>query len=61
MAESAENVSEQRENKGGFLEGRKAPVIGCLLVLLFVIGILVAIFVVGSFEATPDDLNNPGP
>ena len=60
MAETSEDVSTQ-DKKGSFLSGRKAPVIGCLLVLLFVIALFVVIFVLGAFESTPDDLNNPGP
>jgi hypothetical protein len=48
-------------NGKGFFDGRKPAVIGCLLVVLFVIAIFAAIFVLGTMEATPDDINNPGP
>lgn len=59
MAQSEE--TKLTEKKESFFATRKPAVIGCLLVIIFIIAIFVAIFVVGTMEATPDDIRNPGP
>lgn len=52
MAELENNETGQIESSSG-TSGRKWALIGCLLMVIFIIAIIVVIFWVGSLSATP--------